>query len=107
MALDTPTKRRSVAGCRRHPGVTPNASKNAGWRAEAGRNYSGIAFTTTPVDEEPIECEFDFPCDCVVLSISPPTRGQVAVLPATRAKAVLTTSRSAVLPASKAKGRTE
>lgn len=46
MAIDTAEKRRSIAGIggrRSRPGVTPNAAKDAEWRQEVGRSYSGIA----------------------------------------------------------------
>lgn len=46
MAIDTAEKRRSIAGIggrRARPGVTPNAAKDAEWRQEVGRSYSGIA----------------------------------------------------------------
>jgi hypothetical protein len=46
MAIDTAEKRRSVAGVGFWvfgPAVTPNASKDAEWRQQAGWSYSGIA----------------------------------------------------------------
>lgn len=45
MAIDTAEKRKSVSGVVGVPfipGVTPNSSKDAEWRAEAGWSYSGI-----------------------------------------------------------------
>ena len=44
MAIDTAEKRRSVAGITVGWGITPNASKDAEWRAQVAWNYSGIAF---------------------------------------------------------------
>ena len=42
--INTAEKRRSVAALMRGiPMVTPNAAKDAEWRLQAGRNYSGIA----------------------------------------------------------------
>ena len=46
MAIDSAEKRRSAAGVGFWvfgPGVTPNASKDAEWRQQAGWGYSGIA----------------------------------------------------------------
>lgn len=45
MAIDTAEKRRNVASVLTlfAPGVTPNASKDAEWRQQAGWGYSGIA----------------------------------------------------------------
>lgn len=45
MAIDSAEKRRSISGIiiPMLPGVTPNASKDAEWRQEAGWSYSGIA----------------------------------------------------------------
>ncbi len=46
MAIDNAEKRRSAAGVGFFivgPGVTPNASKDAEWRLQAGWGYSGIA----------------------------------------------------------------
>jgi len=45
MAIDTAEKRKSVAGVPFYIflGVTPNASKDAEWRQQAGYGYSGIA----------------------------------------------------------------
>ena len=46
MAIDSAEKRRSAAGVGFWvvgPGVTPNSSKDAEWRAQAGWGYSGIA----------------------------------------------------------------
>ena len=50
MAIDSKEKRASVSGINmiNGPGVTPNASKDAEWRQEAGYSYSGIA-AETPV----------------------------------------------------------
>lgn len=44
MAIDTAEKRRSVSGLLIvAPGVTPNTSKDAEWRQEAGFGYPGIS----------------------------------------------------------------
>lgn len=43
MAIDTPEKRRNVAGIPFGPGVTPNATPDAEWRQQVGSGYSGIA----------------------------------------------------------------
>lgn len=45
MAIDSAEKRKSLAGIitSMPPGVTPNASKDAEWRQEAGWGYPGIA----------------------------------------------------------------
>ncbi len=47
MAIDTAERRRAVAALSgAHsfgPGVTPNSSKDAEWRQEAGYGYPGIA----------------------------------------------------------------
>ena len=45
MAIDTAEERRNIAFLRgvRLPGVTPNASTDSEWRAQAARVYSGIA----------------------------------------------------------------
>ena len=46
MAIDSAEKRKSAAGVGFWifgPGVTPNASKDAEWRQQAGWGYSGIA----------------------------------------------------------------
>jgi len=45
MAIDSAEKRRSVSGIPFPigPGVTPDASKDAGWRFQSGWGYSGIA----------------------------------------------------------------
>ncbi len=46
MAIDDAEKRKSVAGIGFFivgPGVTPNISKDAEWRQQAGWGYSGIA----------------------------------------------------------------
>ncbi len=46
MAIDTAEKRKSAAGVGFWvvgPGVTPNASRDAEWRQQAGWGYSGIA----------------------------------------------------------------
>lgn len=45
MAIDTTEKRRAVSGIGGVPlipGVTPNASKDVGWRQQAGWSYSGV-----------------------------------------------------------------
>lgn len=43
MAIDSASKRKSVAGrAKRTPGVTPDAAKPVAWRQQAGRSYSGI-----------------------------------------------------------------
>ena len=46
MAIDNPEERRSVAGISTGQGVTPNAAKDAEWRAQVGQGFSGI-----PADE--------------------------------------------------------
>lgn len=45
MAIDDAEKRRAAAGVSPvgAPGVTPNASKDAEWRAQAAKTYSGNA----------------------------------------------------------------
>jgi len=44
MAIDSVEKRKSISGIMLAiAGVTPNAAKDAEWRQEAGRSYSGIA----------------------------------------------------------------
>ena len=48
--IDTAEKRRSAAGFRRLPGVTPNASKDQEWRQQAARRYSGILADEAEVD---------------------------------------------------------
>ena len=49
--IDTAEKRRSVSGIWLPllPGVTPNATPDAEWRAEAGWSYSGITYDTPAV----------------------------------------------------------
>jgi len=55
MAIDTAEKRRSISGTGTGiPGVTPNSSKDAEWRAQSAWNYSGITlqqFIVTVVQE--------------------------------------------------------
>ncbi len=46
MAIDTAEKRKAagaIAGVPFIPGVTPNSSKDAEWRQEAGWGYPGVA----------------------------------------------------------------
>lgn len=45
MAIDTAEKRKAISGIwfQSIPGVTPNAAKDAEWRQQSGRGYSGIA----------------------------------------------------------------
>ncbi len=52
VAVDSAEKRRSLSGIQASlmPGVTPNASKDAEWRQEAGWGYPGIS-AGTPVPE--------------------------------------------------------
>src|SRR3990167_5652407 len=48
MAIDSAEKRKSVSAISFYPlgpGVTPNSSKDAEWRQEAGYGYPGIAAT--------------------------------------------------------------
>jgi hypothetical protein len=50
MAINTAEKRKSVAGIRRGPRVTTNLAKDAEWRQQAGRSYSGIAADAPAAD---------------------------------------------------------
>ena len=53
MAIDSAEKLRSAAGVGFWvvgPGVTPNASKDAEWRQQAGWGYSGIAAAEPSAD---------------------------------------------------------
>lgn len=52
MAIDNAEKRRSAAGVPflpLGPGVTPNSSKDAEWRQQAGWGYSGISVTAVVI----------------------------------------------------------
>ena len=55
MAIDTAEKRRSISGIWFHsiPGVAPNVAKDAEWRQESGRGYSGIAADGPPPPPPP------------------------------------------------------